>query len=69
MRKVWQPTKKLQSPPVDRGQPVEKPCSREQCRNSQNFLGKFVRFFVILGLKILRLKGLKVVFEADVNKS
>jgi len=28
-------------------------------QNSQNFLGKFVTFFVILGLKILRLLGLK----------
>ncbi len=37
-------------------------------RNSQNFLRKFVRFFVTLDLKILRLKSRKVVFEADINK-
>ncbi len=37
--------------------------------NSQNFFGKFVRFFVTLGLKILRLFRLKVVFEADIMKS
>jgi hypothetical protein len=30
--------------------------------NSQNFLCKFVRFFVTLGLKILRLLRLQVVF-------
>ncbi len=36
--------------------------------NSQNFLSKFLIFFVTLGLKILRLKWLKVVFEADINK-
>jgi len=36
--------------------------------NSQNFLGKFVRFFVTLGLKILRLFRLKVLFEADIIK-
>ncbi len=34
--------------------------------NSQNFLGKFVRFFVTLGLKILRFFMLKVLFEADI---
>jgi len=34
--------------------------------DSQNFLCKFVRFFVTLGLKILRLFMLKVLFEADV---
>jgi hypothetical protein len=34
--------------------------------NSQNFLGKFVRFFVSLGLKILRLIRFKVLFEADI---
>jgi len=37
-------------------------------QNSQNFLSKFVRFFVTLGLNILRLKWLNVVFEADINK-
>jgi len=37
-------------------------------RNLQNFLGKFVRFFVTLGLEILILLWLKVVFEADINK-
>ncbi len=37
--------------------------------NSKNFLSKFVRFFLTLGLKILRLQWLKVVFEADINKS
>jgi len=36
--------------------------------NSQNFLWKFVRFFLTLGLKILRLFGLKVLFEADIIK-
>jgi len=36
--------------------------------DSQNFLGKFVRFFVTLGLKILRLFILKVLFEADIIK-
>jgi hypothetical protein len=36
--------------------------------NSQNFLGQFVRFFITLGLKILRLFRLKVVFEADIIK-
>jgi len=36
--------------------------------NSQNFLGKFVRFFVTLGLKILRLFRLTVLFEADIIK-
>jgi len=35
---------------------------------SQNFLQKFVRFFVTLGLKILRLLRLKVVFEAKIIK-
>jgi len=38
-------------------------------RNSQNYLGKFLRFFITLGLKILRLLRLKVVFEVDINKS
>jgi len=33
--------------------------------DSQNFLGKFVRFFVTLALKNLRLFRLKVLFEAD----
>jgi len=41
---------------------------RSQGGNSQNFLSKFVRFFVTLGLKILRLQRLKVVFEVDVIK-
>jgi len=36
--------------------------------DSQNFLGKFVRFFVTLGLKILRLFRLKVLFEAEIIK-
>jgi len=39
-----------------------------QGRNSQNYLGVFVRFFVTPGLKILRLKWLKVVFDADIIK-
>jgi len=34
--------------------------------DSQNFLLKFIRFFVTLGLKILKLFRLKVVFEADI---
>jgi len=34
--------------------------------DSQNFLHKFVRFFLPLGLKILRLLRLKVLFEADI---
>jgi len=34
----------------------------------QNFVDKFVRFFVTLGLKILRFIRLKVLFEADINK-
>jgi hypothetical protein len=33
--------------------------------NSQKFLRKFVRFFLTLGLKILRLFRLKVLFEAS----
>jgi len=36
--------------------------------DSQNFLQKFVRFFVTLGLKILRLFRLRVLFEADIIK-
>jgi len=36
--------------------------SKAQGGNSQNFLRKFVRFFVTLGLKILRLNRLKVLF-------
>jgi hypothetical protein len=36
--------------------------------NSQNFLSKFVRFFVTLGLKIMRFSRFKVVFEADIIK-
>jgi len=35
---------------------------------SQNFLHKFVRFFVTLGLKILRLFRLKVLLEEDTIK-
>ena len=36
--------------------------------DSQNFLHKFVRCFVTLGIKILRLFRLKVLFEADIKK-
>jgi len=36
--------------------------------NLQNFLSKFVRFFVALALKILRLLRLNAVFEADIIK-
>jgi len=36
--------------------------------DSQNLLQKFVRFFITLGLKILRLFRLKVLFEADIIK-
>ncbi len=36
--------------------------------NSQNFLGKLVRFFVTLGLRILRLFRLKELFEANITK-
>jgi len=36
--------------------------------DSQNFLRKSIRFFVTLGLKILRLFRLKVLFEADIIK-
>jgi len=36
--------------------------------NSQNFLLKFIRFFLTLSLKILILLRLKVVFEADIIK-
>ena len=36
--------------------------------NSQNFIGKFVRFLVSLGFKILRLFRLKVLFEVDTIK-
>jgi len=36
--------------------------------DSQNFLGKFIRFFVTLGLKILRLFELKIFFEANIIK-
>jgi len=36
--------------------------------NSQNVLQKFVRFFVTLDIKILRLLTLKVVFNADIIK-
>jgi len=37
-------------------------------QDSQNFLGKFVRVFVTLGLKILRFFRLKVLFEGDIIK-
>jgi len=37
--------------------------------NSKNFLDKFIIFFVTLGLKISKFLRLKVVFEADANKS
>ncbi len=37
--------------------------------DSQNFLLKFVRFFLTLGRKILILLKLKVVFEVYINKS
>jgi len=41
--------------------------TKEQGVDSQNFLRKFVRFFLVtLGLKILRLFRLKVLFEADI---
>jgi hypothetical protein len=43
-------------------------CLMGQGGDSQNFLRKLVRFFVTLGLKILRLFRLKVLFEADVIK-
>jgi len=36
--------------------------------DSQNLIQKSVRFFVTLGLKILKLFRLKVLFEADVIK-
>ncbi len=36
--------------------------------NLQNFLCKFVRIFVTLDLKILRLFRLKVLFETDIIK-
>jgi hypothetical protein len=36
--------------------------------DSQNVLGKFLRFFVTLGLKILRSSRPKVLFEADIIK-
>jgi len=36
--------------------------------DSQNFLHKFVRFFVTSDLKILRLIRLKVLLEADIIK-
>jgi len=45
-----------------------KPQILYQGQNLQNFLGKFVRFFVTLGLKILRLLRLKVLFEANIIK-
>jgi len=36
--------------------------------DSQNFLQKFIRFFLTLGLKILGLFRIKVLFEADIIK-
>jgi len=39
-----------------------------QGQDSQNFLGKFVRFFITLGFKIFGLFRFKVLFEADINK-
>jgi len=39
---------------------------QDQGGDSKNVLRKFVRFFVTLGLKILRLLSLKVVFKADI---
>jgi hypothetical protein len=42
--------------------------SRKLAGDSQNFLQKFVRFFVTLGLKILRFFMHKVLFEADIIK-
>jgi len=36
--------------------------------DSQNFLRKFARLFVTLGLKILKVLSLKVVFDADIIK-
>jgi hypothetical protein len=44
------------------------PWFKNEGGNSQNFLGKFVRFFVTLGTKILRLFRLKVLFEEDIIK-
>ncbi len=41
---------------------------KDQGSDSQNFLGKFVRFFVTLGIKILRLFRLKVLFEEYIIK-
>jgi len=38
-------------------------CVENQGWNSQNFLSKFIRFFITLGLKILRLLRLKVVLK------
>jgi len=35
--------------------------------DSQNFLGKLVRFFITLGIKISRLSRLKVSLKGDVN--
>jgi len=62
--------------PVPRKVQVEKPWLRltviimVECQggNSQNILCKFIRFFLTLVLKILRLFWFKVVFEADINK-
>jgi len=36
--------------------------------NSQHFLSRFVRIFIILSPKILILLRLKIVFEADIIK-
>jgi len=48
--------------------PLHGPTVKDQGGNSQNFLGKFVRFFLTLGLKILRLFRFKVLFEVDIIK-
>jgi hypothetical protein len=36
--------------------------------DSQNFSGKFVRLFITLILKILRLFRLKVLYEVDISR-
>jgi hypothetical protein len=41
---------------------------KDQGGDSQNFLGKFLRFFVTLDHKILRSLRPKVLFEANVIK-
>jgi len=43
-----------------------RPVNKDQGGDSQNFIGKFVRFFVTLGLKILRLYRLTVL-KVDFN--